>query len=201
MQLLAAVGNICIENAPTRCKIWTRGVSFVSYSDAGWSSSVARRAHNPKVAGSNPAPATNVMPAQRPFLVHQEGPLALSMYQGCTTPSANLGSERSNGTPLRASVALRCRPVGGRERDGQRPSQRGACVGRVARLRRARHTLGVTERFVRRLVEERRIPHFKLGPMVRFDPDEVDRWVQACRVQPGAVEPLSRRGRRRRRRR
>jgi hypothetical protein len=28
------------------------------YGDAGWSSSVARRAHNPKVAGSNPAPAT-----------------------------------------------------------------------------------------------------------------------------------------------
>src|SRR4051812_49134976 len=27
-------------------------------SDAGWSSQVARRAHNPKVAGSNPAPAT-----------------------------------------------------------------------------------------------------------------------------------------------
>ena len=27
--------------------------------DAGWSSLAARRAHNPKVAGSNPAPATN----------------------------------------------------------------------------------------------------------------------------------------------
>jgi hypothetical protein len=27
--------------------------------DAGWSSLVARRAHNPKVVGSNPAPATN----------------------------------------------------------------------------------------------------------------------------------------------
>lgn len=26
---------------------------------AGWSSSVARRAHNPEVVGSNPAPATN----------------------------------------------------------------------------------------------------------------------------------------------
>ena len=26
---------------------------------AGWSSLVARRAHNPKVVGSNPAPATN----------------------------------------------------------------------------------------------------------------------------------------------
>ena len=30
--------------------------------DAGWSSMVARRAHNPKVVGSNPAPATNPFP-------------------------------------------------------------------------------------------------------------------------------------------
>src|SRR5690606_21261568 len=29
---------------------------------AGWSSLAARRAHNPKVAGSNPAPATNMYP-------------------------------------------------------------------------------------------------------------------------------------------
>jgi hypothetical protein len=28
-------------------------------SDAGWSSLAARRAHNPKVTGSNPVPATN----------------------------------------------------------------------------------------------------------------------------------------------
>lgn len=28
--------------------------------DAGWSSLVARRAHNPKVVGSNPAPATTI---------------------------------------------------------------------------------------------------------------------------------------------
>ena len=33
-------------------------VPYLSTHDAGWSSSVARRAHNPKVAGSNPAPAT-----------------------------------------------------------------------------------------------------------------------------------------------
>ena len=30
---------------------------------AGWSSSVARRAHNPKVVGSNPAPATKFLKA------------------------------------------------------------------------------------------------------------------------------------------
>jgi hypothetical protein len=29
------------------------------HSIAGWSSLVARRAHNPKVTGSNPVPATN----------------------------------------------------------------------------------------------------------------------------------------------
>ncbi len=31
---------------------------IVSLSDAGWSSLAARRAHNPKVIGSNPIPAT-----------------------------------------------------------------------------------------------------------------------------------------------
>ena len=32
---------------------------YVNQIAAGWSSLVARRAHNPKVVGSNPAPATN----------------------------------------------------------------------------------------------------------------------------------------------
>ena len=34
---------------------------FSRQKDAGWSSLVARWAHNPKVAGSNPAPATNTI--------------------------------------------------------------------------------------------------------------------------------------------
>ena len=33
---------------------------------AGWSSLVARRAHNPKVAGSNPAPAIKALPRVAP---------------------------------------------------------------------------------------------------------------------------------------
>src|SRR3954470_16022851 len=33
--------------------------TYSGVTDAGWSSSVARWAHNPEVAGSNPAPATN----------------------------------------------------------------------------------------------------------------------------------------------
>ena len=45
--------------------------ALTSYTHAaGWSSQVARRAHNPKVAGSNPAPATHERPANRgPFVV------------------------------------------------------------------------------------------------------------------------------------
>ena len=37
-----------------------QGVGVVTQQNigAGWSSLVARRAHNPKVVGSNPAPAT-----------------------------------------------------------------------------------------------------------------------------------------------
>ena len=35
---------------------------------AGWSSLVARRAHNPKVVGSNPTPATLCKSAHRPNL-------------------------------------------------------------------------------------------------------------------------------------
>ena len=34
---------------------------YFLYIDAGWSSLVARRAHNPKVVGSNPAPATKFL--------------------------------------------------------------------------------------------------------------------------------------------
>ena len=44
--------------------------------------------------------------------------------------------------------------------------------------------LGVGERYVRRLVEERRIPHRKIGRLLRFDPDEVEAWIEACRVDP-----------------
>ncbi len=38
---------------------WRDGFSFYLLGDAGWSSPVARQAHNLKVVGSNPTPATN----------------------------------------------------------------------------------------------------------------------------------------------
>jgi excisionase family DNA binding protein len=44
--------------------------------------------------------------------------------------------------------------------------------------------LGVGERFVRRLVEERRIPYLKIGRLVRFDAREVEEWISSRRIQP-----------------
>lgn len=43
--------------------------------------------------------------------------------------------------------------------------------------------LGVTARHVRRLVAERRIPFFKIGKFVRFDPGELGLWLDLQRVE------------------
>lgn len=48
--------------------------------------------------------------------------------------------------------------------------------------------LCVTTRFIRRLVDERRIPFCKLGKFVRFDPADVDAWIQSHRVEAAAIE-------------
>ena len=45
--------------------------------------------------------------------------------------------------------------------------------------------LGVNERRVRRLVAERRIPFLKWGHLLRFDPVEIDAWLNTSRVRPG----------------
>jgi len=44
--------------------------------------------------------------------------------------------------------------------------------------------LALTERHVRRLVLERRIPHRKVGNLLRFDIAEVDRWMDTLRRGP-----------------
>lgn len=44
--------------------------------------------------------------------------------------------------------------------------------------------LGLTERTIRRKVADGEIPHYKLGNSIRFDPVEIEAWLQACRVAP-----------------
>lgn len=63
--------------------------------------------------------------------------------------------------------------------------------------------LGVTDRHVRRLIDERRIPYLRWGQRIRFDPDEIARWLEAARVEPlvdqhGLLQPVRPLPRRRR---
>ena len=44
--------------------------------------------------------------------------------------------------------------------------------------------LGVQVRHVRRLVTERRIPFIKWGRLLRFDPAEIDAWLDHGRRPP-----------------
>ena len=41
--------------------------------------------------------------------------------------------------------------------------------------------LGVQVRHVRRLVHERRIPYIKWGHLIRFDPVDIDTWIDDAR--------------------
>jgi excisionase family DNA binding protein len=43
--------------------------------------------------------------------------------------------------------------------------------------------LGVDRRFVRRLVQERRIAYVKVGRYVRVEPDELADWIDANRIR------------------
>lgn len=42
--------------------------------------------------------------------------------------------------------------------------------------------LGVSVRYIRRLVAERRIAYVKVGHLVRFERQAVDRWIEANRI-------------------
>ena len=42
--------------------------------------------------------------------------------------------------------------------------------------------LGVNHRHIRRLVHERRIPFIKWGHLLRFDPDEIEAWLESARI-------------------
>lgn len=46
-------------------------------------------------------------------------------------------------------------------------------IGRAAVAQR----LGTTERHIRRLVNESRIPYVKVGGLVRFDQRDIEKWI------------------------
>ena len=63
---------------------------------------------------------------------------------------------------------------------------------RLITLKQVAELLNVNERHVRRLVFERRIPYFKWGHLLRFDPVELEQWLEQARIagrRPLATSP------------
>jgi excisionase family DNA binding protein len=94
---------------------------------------------------------------------------------------SSTGARPTQGTAYRTSH--RTAPGGTSRTEAHRPD-----VGSLLSLPQAAARLQVKEGFIRRLVFERRIPYYKVGRYLRFDPGELDAFVFASRVdawQPG----------------
>ena len=71
------------------------------------------------------------------------------------------------------------------------PTKRAATAGHTSRERRSlvdieelAAWLGIEVGFVRRLIAQRRVPFVKIGKLVRFDPDEIEAWIDGQRIPP-----------------
>ena len=61
-------------------------------------------------------------------------------------------------------------------------------------VKEAADRLGTAERFIRRLIFERRIPYTKLGRHVRISARDLDAFVRAGRIENGKTPQPTRRG-------
>jgi excisionase family DNA binding protein len=61
---------------------------------------------------------------------------------------------------------------------------------RLVTIHEVADRLGVEVRHIRRLVHERRIPYIKWGHLLRFDPVDIDQWIDTNRHP--AAHPLRR---------
>lgn len=50
--------------------------------------------------------------------------------------------------------------------------------------------LGITPRTLYRFIDEGQLPAYRFGRVIRLKHDEVDRFVESCRIEPGTLEHL-----------
>ena len=50
--------------------------------------------------------------------------------------------------------------------------------------------LGITPRTLYRFIDEGQIPAYKFGRVIRLKRDEVDSFIETCRVEPGTMAHL-----------
>ncbi len=50
--------------------------------------------------------------------------------------------------------------------------------------------LGITPRTLYRFIDEGQLPAYRFGRVIRLKEDEVDAFIDACRIEPGTLEHL-----------
>lgn len=50
--------------------------------------------------------------------------------------------------------------------------------------------LGITPRTLYRFIDEGQLPGYRFGRVIRLKADEVDAFIEACRIEPGTLEHL-----------
>lgn len=71
------------------------------------------------------------------------------------------------------------------KKNDREQDEEGAGLPYLMRIEAVAEHLGVSVRHVRRLVQERRIPHLKWGHFVLFDPAELAPWLEQFRRPEG----------------
>ncbi len=66
---------------------------------------------------------------------------------------------------------------------GQRTTATPAVTKTLVDINMAAERLSVSPRFIRRPVAQRRVPYLKVGKFIRFDPVDLDAWLDGCRVE------------------
>ena len=86
-------------------------------------------------------------------------------------------------TSARAKEDTRCRNQSASEKQTRR---------QPLSVAEAANYMNVTERYVRRLIAERRVPFLKIGRHVRLRPEDLDVYLDGCRVEPMRAHPFAR---------
>ncbi len=50
--------------------------------------------------------------------------------------------------------------------------------------------LGITPRTLYRFIDEGQLPAYRFGRVIRLKQDEVDAFIETCRIAPGSLEHL-----------
>jgi excisionase family DNA binding protein len=54
----------------------------------------------------------------------------------------------------------------------------------------AARRLGITTRTLYRFIDEGQLPAYRFGRVIRLKEDEVDAFIESCRIEPGTLEHL-----------